>query len=154
MVFGREAGGEVYRLVRTALGLLDDGMSTDPLLRSFELHLLGVSGYGPALDRCHGCGTPTGDGRPVYLARERGGVVCRPCVHPGEPVQPIDPGTVRELVRLAAEPLARATPGDGAILTGETARVLEHLIARVVAGPIRSRAFLARARVDSAAVLR
>jgi len=152
MVLGREPGAEVYGLVREGLGLLDAGAPPDPVLRAFELHLLRASGYGPALDRCRGCAAPTVCG-PTYLALERAGLVCRACARPGEALRPVSPATVRVLVRLAAGPLAAAADVRGPGLV-EAAGVAEHLLARVVAGPLRARAFLARTRVDSTGVLR
>jgi DNA repair protein RecO (recombination protein O) len=153
MVLGRESGREVYRLVAEALGLLDGGRPVEPLLRAFELHLLTVSGYAPALDTCRGCGTPPAGGT-VYLAVERGGVVCRGCVRPGEPVRPVAAATVRELGRLLRRPLSDATATTPSATLVEAAAIAEHLLGGVTTGPMRSRAFLARTRVDSPGGLR
>ncbi len=152
MVLGREPGAEVYALVREGLGLLDAGAPPDPVLRAFELHLLRAAGYAPVLDRCRGCGAPSGDG-PAYLALERPGLVCRACVRPGEPLRPLAASTVQQLLRLAGAPLAAAARAGGPGLV-EAAAVTEQLLARVVTGPLRTRAFLARTRVDSAGMLR
>jgi len=147
MVLGREAGREVYRLVEDALTLLDAGTPPDPLLRAFELHLLASSGYAPALDRCRTCGREASAGL-VYLALERGGIVCRACIRPGEPVRPVAAATARELARLADGPLATATAGAPAATLVEAAAVAEHLLGAATSGPIRTREFIARTRVD------
>ena len=149
MVFGRESGGEVYRLVHDALTLLDAGAACDPLLRAFELHLLTATGYGPSLDRCRGCGRTAEETAPMYVASERGGLVCRACVRPGEPVRPVAAATARELARLAASPLEVAAAGGDANTLMEAAAVAEQLLAPAVTGPLRARGFVARARVDS-----
>jgi len=154
MVFGRESGRDVYRLVAEVLALLDAGMAIEPLLRAFELHLLAASGYAPALDRCRMCGTPVARAETIYLAVERGGLLCRPCVPAGEAVRPIAPATATELARLAADPLARAAAGASVRTLVEAATVAEHLLAAVTSGPLRSRDFLARARVESPGALR
>ena len=149
MVLGRESGREVYGLVHEALALLDRGAAPEPLLRAFELHLLTVTGYAPAFDRCRACGrTPEGE-RPLYLVLERGGFVCRTCVRPNEPVRPVAAATARELARLAAGPLAAASTGADAAVLREAATVAESMIGAVVAGPVHAREFLVRARVDS-----
>jgi DNA repair protein RecO (recombination protein O) len=144
MVLGRESGREVYVLVHDALALLDGGTAPDPLLRAFELHLLGVTGYAPALDRCRACGRAV-DGEPLYLATQRGELVCRACVRPGEPLRPLAPGSARELARLAARPLGDASSAGPTVLR-EAAAVAEALIGAVAAGPVHARAFLARTR--------
>jgi len=149
MVLGREPGREVYRLLHDALALLDAGEPCEPVLRAFELHLLAASGYAPALDRCRGCGRPAEGEAVLYLVVERGGLVCRGCVRPGEPVRPVAAATARELARLAATPLARAAAGAQPPTLVEAALVAEHLLAAVTSGPLRSRSFMARARVDS-----
>ncbi len=149
MVFGRESGREVYRLVEEALTLLDGGAPCDPLLRAFELHLLAASGYAPALDRCRGCARPAEGEGTFYLAVERGGFVCRACVRPGERLRPIAGETVRALSALAAAPLAAATTGTPASTLVEAASVAELLLGSVASGPLRARAFIARTRVDS-----
>ena len=154
MVFGWESGRDVYRLVEAALGLLDTGAPVEPLLRAFELHLLAASGYAPALAQCRSCDRPAGDGAAVYLALERGGLVCRECVRPGEAVRPVAAATACELARLASRPLAEAGAGADASTLAEAAAVAEHLVSAVATGPLRARDFIARARVDSPAGLR
>lgn len=153
MVFGREAGREVYGLTQEALLLLDGGAPPTPLLRAFELHLLALAGYAPALDRCRGCGRAPEAAGPVLLAVERGGLVCRACARAGEVIRPIAPATAHALATLAAAPLAAAREFSPAI-SAEAATVAEHLLAQVTNGPLRSRAFLMRSRVDSAGGVR
>jgi DNA repair protein RecO (recombination protein O) len=149
MVHGRESGHEVYRLVRDALGHLDAGAACETLLRAFELQLLGVTGWAPALDRCRGCGRAADGTVACFLAAERGSLVCRDCVEPGEPLRPLAPATVRALAVLAGTPLAHGVPDVPPALLADAAAVAERLLARVTSGPLHARAFLARTRVDS-----
>jgi recombinational DNA repair protein (RecF pathway) len=100
-------------------------------------------------DRCRGCGTPADTA--LFLVVERGGLLCRRCVPAHEPVRPVGVATAALLARLATEPLAQAAPARG---LDEAARVTEELLASVTSGPVRSRAFLARTRVDSPTALR
>lgn len=150
MVFGRESGRDVYRLVHDGLTLLDGDASSESVLRAFELHLLAASGYAPAFDRCVGCGLPADDTRALYLIVERGGLACRPCVRPGEAVRPVGGATARMLAALASRPLdeAASTAREPGTLA-EAEAVAELLLAAVTTGPLRSRAFMARNRIDS-----
>jgi DNA repair protein RecO (recombination protein O) len=152
MTIGRDSGHDVFRLLHEALALLDRGVPAEPLLRAFELHLLSVTGYAPALERCRGCDTDLAEHDTAFLVVERGGLACRRCVPPGELVRPFSPATARVLSTLAARPLdecARAGP-----IPSDARAVAEHLLATVVSGPLRSRAFLARTRVDSPSSVR
>jgi DNA repair protein RecO (recombination protein O) len=150
MVHGRESGREVFRLTEEALDLLDAGAACDPVLRAFELHLLAVTGYAPALDHCRECGR-TPEAPTLYLAAERGGFLCRACVRPYERVRPVAATTVREIARLAAGPLAAAAASASATTLAEAAVVAELLIGNVSSGPLRTRAFTdaVRRRIDS-----
>lgn len=152
MVLGREAGREVFRLVLRVFELLDRGAPADPLLRAFELHLLTLTGYAPAFDHCRGCDTPTSAAR-VYLATERGGILCDRCCRTGEPVRPISTATAAACQRLALGSLDEAAqlPGESLV---EAGRVIEHLLAQVLTAPLKTRGFLERLRVDSRDALR
>ena len=79
MIRGREAGRETYELVRDALGHLDRGRPESGLLRAFELHLLRLTGYEPALDRCRRCGAGLESVTSMYVDPARGGVLCAGC---------------------------------------------------------------------------
>jgi DNA repair protein RecO (recombination protein O) len=144
MVLGRESGREIYELVHDTLTLLDDGAPVDPVLRAFELHLLAATGYAPALDRCRSCGR-IADDETLWIALQRGELVCRGCVRPGEPLRPLAAAAARGLARLASRPLAEAA-GTDALLLREAAAVAESLIGAVAAGPVHTRAFIARTR--------
>lgn len=152
LVFARESGPDIYGLVHEALTLLDEGAAVSPLLRAFELHMLTATGYGPALDRCRSCGAPATDA--LFLDAERGGLACRRCVMVGRVVKPVAPETARLLARLAAMPLREAATAAPDSIPVEAAAAAEHLIAAVVQGPLRSREFMLRARVDSPGLVR
>jgi DNA repair protein RecO (recombination protein O) len=154
MVLGRESGREVYGLLDEALRLLDGGAAIDPVLRAFELHLLAATGYQPVFERCRTCGTAATAHGVLYLALERGGVVCRRCVRAGEPVRPLAAATALALARLAAGPLAAAADATVSGLLPEVATVVEHLLGGATSGPLRSREFLQRSRVDSPPTVR
>lgn len=152
MTIGRDSGPDVYRLLHDALALLDRGAPPEPLLRAFELHLLAAAGYAPALDHCRGCGADLATHDTAFLVVERGGLACRGCVPPGELVRPFAPATARLLSTLAARPLEESAQVGR--IPSDARAVAEHLLATVVSGPLRSRAFLARTRVDSPSPVR
>ncbi len=79
MVRGRESGPETYELVRDALALLDRSEAEAGLLRGFELHLLRLTGYEPALDRCRRCGSGLAANAGMYAQPARGGLLCGHC---------------------------------------------------------------------------
>ena len=117
-----------------------------------------MSGYAPAFDRCRSCSAAVVSAT-SYLSVERGGLLCRACVRPGEVVRPVGAPTARLLALLANGPLAGATsavkelaPDD--TMLDEAAVIAEQLLSAVTTGPVRSRAFLARTRVDSTHPLR
>lgn len=152
MVFGPEPGGAIFRLLQDAVTALHDGAPADPVLRAFELHLLAASGYAPALDVCRGCGS-VATTEAVFLHVERGGLVCRRCVRPGDRVRPVAGSTAAALARLADEPIAAALATDPATLA-EAGIVSSQLIDAVMPSRLRSREFLLRTRVDSAGPVR
>lgn len=79
MVRGREAGPETYELARDALALLDRTEAEVGLLRGFELQLLRLTGYEPALDRCRRCGAVAAADVGMYAQPARGGLLCAGC---------------------------------------------------------------------------
>ena len=152
LVFARESGADTYGLVHEALVLLDQGAPVSPLLRAFELHMLSATGYAPALDRCRSCGTRATDA--LFLDADRGGAACRRCVTVGRVVKPVSPATMRTLAGLAAAPLADAAAAAPDSISVEAAAAAELLIAAVVQGPLHTREFMLRARVDSPGLVR
>lgn len=152
LVFARESGPDTYELVHEVLTLLDQGGPPSPLLRAFELHMLSATGYAPALDRCRSCGTAAAEA--FFLDADRGGLACRRCVTVGRVVKPVALETMRVLARLAAAPLAEAATAAPDSIPVEATAAAEHLIAAVVQGPLRTREFMLRARVDSPGLVR
>ena len=150
LVFARESGTDTYGLVYEALTLLDQGAPVSPLLRAFELHMLGATGYAPALDRCRSCGTQAADA--LFLDADRGGVACRRCVMVGRIVKPVSPAALQVLARVAAAPLAEVATAAPDSISVEAAAAAELLIAAVVQGPLRTREFMLR--VDSPGLVR
>ncbi|MGH3072503.1 MAG: DNA repair protein RecO [Gaiellaceae bacterium] len=85
----------------------------DPLVLSFQLKLLWLSGYMPHLDSCVECGVVEGL---VGYAPAAGGAVCRAC---GSGTIAVSPEGLRAIRTLVRTPLADA---DAAGLTGRGSR--------------------------------
>lgn len=68
----------VYRILLSAFRSLDSARQPDLLLRHFEMHLLGHSGYSPELYRCVECRFELEPGDHLFSCGG-GGVVCQRC---------------------------------------------------------------------------
>jgi DNA repair protein RecO (recombination protein O) len=105
----QEANERAFTALTRFLDLLDATPSRapasptlDPLVLSFQLKLLWLSGYMPHLDSCVECGGT--EGLVGYLPAA-GGAVCREC---GPGSIPLSPEGVRAIQTLVATPLAEA----------------------------------------------
>lgn len=101
LVAGREAGEEVYTLLRDGLFDLDRSPFLPPLLLvGYELHLLTRVGYAPRLSRCQGCGLRLQEMTEVAFLPRSGGVTCTCCWRGEGPVMRISREAVGILTKL------------------------------------------------------
>ncbi len=146
LVLGREPGTEIFRLVDTAMTLLEQYGSRATILRAFELHMLDASGYRPNLASCRICGRPADDATTTLLVPARGGVCCARCRTSIDLAHVLDRETLAALVDLQSRPLeqaaAAATEREAAAAEG----ALEGFIAHVIIRPLRSLAVLSSLR--------
>ena len=105
----QEANERAFRALTRFLDRLDEIPSRapgrpalDPLVLSFQLKLLWLSGYMPHLDGCVECGADDGL---VGYAPAAGGAVCRDC---GGGTIALSPDGIRAIRTLIATPLADA----------------------------------------------
>jgi len=133
---------EAFALVRDTLRALAAHPPAPPLLRCYELRMLGAVGLAPLLEHCVRCGdADPGDG---WFDLARGGLLCQRC-GPGE--RPL-PGAARELLLR----LASLTPDEAARLTQPpelASRTRELMLAAVrhnVGKELRSLEFLMQLR--------
>lgn len=120
---------DIFDLLLQALHLLEHTGRPALLARWFELALLRLSGYQPALFRCVECGEPL---QPVtnYLAVARGGVLC-PRHGEGQPeAEALDAGALKILRYLQTQPAEVA-------LRLDLAPARHRQIERLLAGYIR-----------------
>lgn len=128
---------QVFELLQTFLPLLGSQKASDALVRFFEIRILKLSGFEPALDRCIICHTPVTNGSAYYFHAQEGGIKCSGCTKPQRFDQSVSAGTVRTLllgkdmdidkIKLIAlsESLARESRN---ILTG----FISHILSREV----------------------
>ena len=72
--------------------------ASDAVVRFFEMRLLKLAGFEPALDRCIVCKTPVTNGNSYYFHAHEGGIKCSTCAKVQRYEQPISAGTVRTLL--------------------------------------------------------
>lgn len=141
----RQAEPAVFDWTCELLRLLDAQPRSAERLRTFELGLLDLLGFAPALASCAICGrTDLSQGETIDVRwdPERGGVVCRGCGARGRPMRPV--------VRLALEALSQRplTAAPELALPPDVARgardAVTELIASHLSAPLRSLEFLAK----------
>jgi DNA repair protein RecO (recombination protein O) len=150
MVRGREAGPETYELVRDALALLDRSQAEPGLLRAFELHLLRLTGYEPALDRCRRCGVGVSAETGMYAQPARGGLLCGRCRGEGRSYV-ISRPTLERLTALQQRALDAADARELALEPGvaaEARALLRGFLAAAVTVPLASERLIDELQID------
>jgi DNA repair protein RecO (recombination protein O) len=89
---------DVFKLLQDFLLLLVKEKASDAVVRFFEMRLLKLAGFEPALDRCIVCKTPVTNGNSYYFHASEGGIKCGSCSTPQRYEQPVSAGTVRTLL--------------------------------------------------------
>jgi DNA repair protein RecO (recombination protein O) len=88
----------VFQLLQDFLLILGNEKASDAIVRFFEMRLLKLTGFEPALDHCIICKTPVTNGNSYYFHAGEGGIKCSVCARPQRYEQPISAGTVRTLL--------------------------------------------------------
>jgi DNA repair protein RecO (recombination protein O) len=88
----------IFQLLQDFLLILGREKATDATVRFFEMRLLKLAGFEPALDHCIICKTPVTNGSNYYFHASEGGIKCNACAKPERYEQPISAGTVRTLL--------------------------------------------------------
>lgn len=71
---------------------------SDAAVRFFEMRLLKIAGFEPALTACVRCKKPVTNGGTYYFFPKEGGITCAACSRPERYDQSISAGTVRTLL--------------------------------------------------------
>ena len=89
---------KLFRLLQDFLIMLSQEKASDSAIRFFEMRLLKLTGFEPALDHCIICKTPVTNGNSYYFHPQDGGIKCSICARPERYDQSISAGTVRTLL--------------------------------------------------------
>lgn len=100
----REPAERVFRLLLTTLGVTKSSDSVWLPLTYFQLWMVRLAGWLPALDTCSSCRRPLSD-EPAYASPATGRSVCRACRHPG--LRRLSAASRKDALAMLASPLNR-----------------------------------------------
>ncbi|MGH9788941.1 MAG: DNA repair protein RecO [Candidatus Acidiferrales bacterium] len=103
----REASDRAFRLLLTTLESLKQSESVWLPLTYFQLWMVRLAGWLPALDSCFRCHKAFDDG-PLYASPVSGRVACKRCRQPG--MRLLGPPARRAALQMLAEPLSHVSP--------------------------------------------
>jgi DNA repair protein RecO (recombination protein O) len=89
---------KVFQLLIDFLGMLSREDVSEAAIRFFEIRLLKIAGFEPALDHCVSCKTQITNGNSYYFYPKEGGIKCASCAKPQRYDQSVSAGTVRTLL--------------------------------------------------------
>jgi DNA repair protein RecO (recombination protein O) len=89
---------KIFHLLKNFLQMLGREEASDAAVRFFEMRLLKLAGFEPAIDRCIVCKMPVINGNLYYFHAHEGGIKCSACAKPQRYEQPVSAGTVRTLL--------------------------------------------------------
>ena len=89
---------QLFELLADYLALLTRENISDAIIRFFEMRLLKVAGFEPALTACVRCKTPVTNGTSYYFFPQEGGITCASCARPQRYDQAVSAGTIRTLL--------------------------------------------------------
>lgn len=89
---------KVFELLRNFLTMMGREKTSDAAVRFFEMRLLKLAGFEPALDHCILCKNPVTNGNSYYFHAHEGGIKCGTCAKPQRYEKPVSAGTVRTLL--------------------------------------------------------
>jgi len=89
---------DLFMLLADFLAWLARENISDPAIRFFEMRLLKIAGFEPALTACVRCKTPVTNGTSYYFFPKEGGIFCAACARPERYDQSVSAGTVRTLL--------------------------------------------------------
>jgi len=133
----------IYDLLVAALRALDEGGEPATIVRTFELKLLTLLGYGPEADICVSCGVEVEGGEAGFSPQE-GGILCHRC-RAAQGLSVIAAGVMRamrDMIELPMEELAKRRLT--AAVRQELERVMRAYVDYRLERPLKSAEFLTR----------
>lgn len=129
----------LFTLLQDFLDWLAREHVSDPAIRFFEMRLLKIMGFEPALTACVRCKTPVTNGASYYFLPKEGGIFCAACARPERYDQTVSAGTVRTLLLgkdLAMEKIKRVCMPES--LASESRAILCGFISHVLGKEVKS----------------
>ncbi|MEN6468771.1 MAG: DNA repair protein RecO [Smithella sp.] len=93
-----KSNDNLFMLLADFLAWLTREKASDTTIRFFEMRLLKITGFEPALTACVNCKTPVTNGTSYYFFPKDGGITCAACARPERYDQSVSAGTVRTLL--------------------------------------------------------
>ncbi|MBP7341493.1 MAG: DNA repair protein RecO [Smithellaceae bacterium] len=93
-----KANERLFALLADFLDWLVREKVSDTAIRFFEMRLLQISGFEPALGACVRCRKPVANGEVYYFYPKEGGITCAACARPERYDQAVSAGAVRTLL--------------------------------------------------------
>jgi DNA repair protein RecO (recombination protein O) len=140
----RAGAPEVFSLFLAALKALQGCEDPEPILRIFEIRFLALTGFGPHMDGCVGCGASAAA---VRFSLAQGGVLCPRCEQGTAITRPISRGAVvfwNQALRMNLDRIDRVRLQKG--LNGELRRLTHRVFVSHLGREIRTFTFLERIR--------
>lgn len=135
----------LFDLLLETLRRLDrsEARTGDALLRAFEVRLLEILGYRPALDRCASCGRAIGAEGEAAFAAAWGGLLCEGCRLGQEAARPLSAAALGALRLLQRQRFAALEePSVVALAAGEMEDLLRWYLSYLLERPLETAAFL------------
>lgn len=148
MISEREENSAVFQHLRNGLRYLEESGSSLRFLTHYELKLLHLAGYRPALDVCKRCGQARYDAQlsQWHFSPPDGGVLCDSCSRMRREVLPLGhlaADTLSKLQMDASDDLGSRVLLPSSVIR-EMRRVLLHFIQYQIDREIKSAAFLSQ----------
>ena len=89
---------QLFALLADFLSLMTRENISDAIIRFFEMRLLKIAGFEPALTACVRCKAPVANGASYYFFPHEGGITCAACARPERYDQTVSAGTIRTLL--------------------------------------------------------
>jgi len=138
---------KIFQLLQDFLILLEREKASDALVRFFEMRLLKLTGFEPAIEHCIVCKTPVTNGNSYYFQAHEGGIKCAACAGTKGYGQPISAGTVRTLLLgkdIETDKIKCVAMNDA--LATESRNLLVNFIAHILGREIKSLKVLEQVR--------
>ena len=148
----RDESALVFQHLKNGLLFLDrDGTAPLEFLASFELKLLRLAGYQPALDRCKRCSVTRREHGAArwYFSPAEGGILCEVCAQSRKEILPLGAAALAALIKLQEEKREEKINGLGGgslpvAVLNEIRFLIQRFLQFHMEREIRSAAFIAK----------